>query len=71
MVREDPTLLSTDLLGWGLPPVLVTMNKNTRVIELLLDLGADVNQVANKCRLSLDQEMGPLSTALGTGNRIS
>ena len=43
MAEEDPTILNSEILGWGLPLTTAVMKNYHDVVEILLDLGADVN----------------------------
>ena len=67
MVEEDPTILNKELLGWGLPLTTAVLANHKPVVEMLLDLGADINLMTSNHRLSLGFKKSPLFVAAELG----
>ena len=68
MAREDAEVVNTKLLGWGPPLMLAVWRNHLHVVELLLDLGADVNRTTFDFGMPPDGERNALYVAAELGH---
>ncbi|GBE88158.1 hypothetical protein SCP_1203880 [Sparassis crispa] len=67
MIENDPTLIETEIEGYGTPLTLATFKNLKEMAALLIELGADVNKTTRNHYVGGGQVVSPLFFAVQLG----